>query len=552
MEAPSPPMAIRTEGNLLSALRALSGLELLSDEQRRLAAEAAEKLAGEVVYIAVIGEFKRGKSSLINALLGDAILPTGVTPVTAAPALVRSGETVRVTVQMLDGTEMPIPIVELADYMTEQRNPGNRRGVREVCVEHPSRLLSPGLVLADTPGTGSVHAHNTEMTAAFLPRVDVALLVLTVEAPLSGAEADLLTAVGGSVARAAICLNKVDLLSEAELSEAIDFVRTRVTRLTGDAATPIFPVSARRAASGNDGELAAIRRFLTEIAEREREAVMGARARTVAQELLTVASSALALERAAAARPAEQARAARAAFEEARHELERDAGEAVTLLLAACRRTLTDVIEPHADRLRRELPATLLASPEEGWQEQSRSAAAAWTAALEAELSAVVEAALHRHGERLQERVVRFVHRAGEAFDVDLPVPPDVRRELRIPKIRIENGEEPGALAMGVLQMRRHLPGPLGHRWRERARQEEAAREADRLAGRLRHAAQQAVDRAARSWARDVESGWRSLSDSFAAAVARAEGAAGGAAEHAALRDMSGRLDAILLTLREA
>ena len=66
---------------------------------------------------------------------------------------------------------------------------------------------SPGIVLADTPGTGSVHAHNTQSTAAFLPRVDVALLVLSVTAPLSDAEAHLLTAVGETAARAAVCLS---------------------------------------------------------------------------------------------------------------------------------------------------------------------------------------------------------------------------------------------------------------------------------------------------------------------------------------------------------
>jgi ribosome biogenesis GTPase A len=544
-------MITGTRGGLLAALRGLAELDVLPDEQRRVAAEAAAKLAGEVVYVAVLGEFKRGKSSLINALLGDPVLPTGVTPVTAAPALVRFGETKRATVRMQEGADVPIPIDALAEYMTEQGNPGNRRGVREVLIAHPSALLSPGLVLADTPGTGSVHAHNTEMTAAFLPRVDVALLVLTVDAPLSGAEADLLTAVGGSVARAAICLNKVDLLSEAELAEAVEFVRDRVARLTDGGAVPVFPVSARRAAAGEEGGLPAVRHFLADIAEGEREAVLGARARTVAEGLLSVASSAIALERAALARPAEQARAARATFEEARRELEEDAAEAVTLLLAACRRTLPEVIEPHADRLRRELPATLLAQPDGEWREPSQRAASAWTAIVEAELSAVVEAALKRHAERLQERVVRFVRRAGEAFDVDLPPPPDVRRELRIPDIRIEYAEEPGALAMGVLQMRRHLPGALGDRWRERARQVEAAREADRLAGRLRYGAGQAVDQAARSWARDVERGWRSLSDSLAAAVARAEGAAQGGAEDAALRDMAGRLEALRSRLLE-
>jgi len=173
----------------------LAELDLLPVDQRRLAAEAADKLADSVVYVAVIGEFKRGKSSLINALLGDEVLPPA-SPGHRGAHLVRFGRARRATVRLSDDTEIPIGVAELPDYITEAGNPGNGRGVREVVVEHPSPLLGPGIVLADTPGTGSVHAHNTQSTAAFLPRVDVALLVLSVTAPLSDAEAHLLTAVG--------------------------------------------------------------------------------------------------------------------------------------------------------------------------------------------------------------------------------------------------------------------------------------------------------------------------------------------------------------------
>jgi GTPase SAR1 family protein len=540
-----------TRGGLLTALRSLAALHLLTDDQRRLAAEAAEKLAGEVVYVAVIGEFKRGKSSLINALLGEAVLPTGVVPLTAAPTLVRYGESERATVRRTDGSERPIALAELADYVTERGNPGNRRQVREVLVEHPSALLGSGLVLADTPGTGSVHAHNTEMTSAFLPRVDVALLVLTVDAPLSGAEADLLTTAGGSVARAAVCLNKVDLLSATELEEAVEFVRSRLAGLGGGTPVPLFPVSAREAGGSSGGGLEPLRRFLSEIAIADREAVVGTRARTVARGLVDVAESAVRLERAAAAQPAERARAAREAFAEARRELERDAADAVTLLLATCRRTEAEVIEPRAAELSERLPGELVGTPDPQWPERSARAATRWVAAVEAELSAVVQVALARHGDRLQERVARFIRRAGEAFGVALAPPPDVRQELRIPDIRIETADEPGAVAMGVRQLRRRLPGPVGQRWRESARREQAAEDADRLAGRLRYAAVQAVERAARTWVRDVEAGWRSLSDSLAAAVGRAERAAGDAAQSAALAEASRKLEAIRASVDE-
>jgi GTP-binding protein EngB required for normal cell division len=535
----------------MSALRSLAKLDLLPVDQRRLAEEAADKLADSVVYVAVVGEFKRGKSSLINALLGDEVLPTGVTPVTAAPTLVRFGEVPRATVRLSDDTEIPIGVAELPDYITEAGNPRNGRGVREVVVEYPSSWLGPGIVLADTPGTGSVHAHNTQSTVAFLPRVDVALMVLSVSAPLSEAEGRLLTAVGETAARAAICLSKVDLLSPDELAESLDFVAAQIEALTGGISMPIFPVSARAAARSDDGGLAAVRRFLSDVIVDERDQVVRARARKVAGGLVSLADGAIQLERAAASRPEEEARTARAAFATAQAALETDAGEAVTLLLAACRRTETDIIEPRAEELRGTLPQVLLAGSDPDWEATLGRATPRWAGNVEVELSGALADPLTRHADRLQERLGRFVQSAGAAFGVDLPPPPDVRQDLNIPPIRIETVDEPGAVAMGVRQLRQHVPGPLGHRWRQRDRQRRAEEDADRLAGRLRYAAVQAVDTAARAWARDIENGWRSLSESLGGAVTRAEQAVGSTAESARLIEMSTRIAAIREAMRE-
>jgi ribosome biogenesis GTPase A len=540
-----------TRDGLLSGLRNLAELDLLPVDQRRLAAEAAAKLAGSVVYVAVIGEFKRGKSSLINALLGDEVLPTGVTPVTAAPTLVRFGKTPRATVRLSDGTEIPIGVAELPDYITETGNPGNRRDVREVVVEHPSPLLGPGIVLADTPGTGSVHAHNTQSTVAFLPRVDVALMVLSVSAPLSEAEGRLLTAVGETAARAAVCLNKVDLLSPEELTESLEFVAAQIQALTGGIEMPVFPVSARAAAGGDDGGLGSLRQFLSDVIVHEREQVVAARARTVADGLVNLADAAVRLERAASSRPAEEARTARAAFARAQAALATDAGEAVTLLLAACRRTEAEVIEPRAQELRDSLPPALLAGSDKAWEPALDRAAPRWAREVEVELSVALADPLTRHADRLQERLERFVRNAGAAFGIDLPPPPDVRQDLSIPPIRIETVDEPGAVAMGVRQLRQHVPGALGNRWRERDRHKRAAEDADRLAGRLRYASVQAVDTAARAWARDIESGWRSLSDSLGSAVIRAEQTAGSSTGSTYLNDVTARVAAIRETLSE-
>jgi hypothetical protein len=381
--------------------------------------------------------------------------------------------------------------------------------------------------------------------------VDVALMVLSVSAPLSEAEGRLLTAVGETAARAAVCLNKVDLLSPEELTESLEFVAAQIQALTGGIEMPVFPVSARAAAGGDDGGLGSLRQFLSDVIVHEREQVVAARARTVADGLVNLADAAVRLERAASSRPAEEARTARAAFARAQAALATDAGEAVTLLLAACRRTEAEVIEPRAQELRDSLPPALLAGSDEAWEPALDRAAPRWAREVEVELSVALADPLTRHADRLQERLERFVRNAGAAFGIDLPPPPDVRQDLSIPPIRIETVDEPGAVAMGVRQLRQHVPGALGNRWRERDRHKRAAEDADRLAGRLRYASVQAVDTAARAWARDIESGWRSLSDSLGSAVIRAEQTAGSSTGSTYLNDVTARVAAIRETLSE-
>jgi hypothetical protein len=231
--------------------------------------------------------------------------------------------------------------------------------------------------------------------------------------------------------------------------------------------------------------------------------------------------------------------------------LETDAGEAVTLLLAACRRTETEVIEPCAQELRDSLPPMLLRGSDAEWEPALDRAAPRWARKVETELSGSLADPLTRHADRLQERLERFVQSAGAAFGVKLPPPPDVRQDLSIPPIRIETVEEPGAVAMGVRQLRQHVPGALGQRWRKRDRQKRAAEDADRLAGRLRYASVQAVDTAARAWASDIDTGWRSLSESLGSAVVRAEQAAGSSTESTYLIDMSAQVAAIREAMSE-
>jgi GTPase SAR1 family protein len=522
----------------------LAALDLLPQAQRHLAAEAAGKLSGLGLYVAVIGEFKRGKTTLINALLGVELLPTGVLPVTAIPALVRFGAHPKATIGLLDGSVTEVPIDDLPAFLTEQGNPANAKRVREARIEYPAAVLESGLVLVDTPGTGSVHLHNTQATADFLPRVDVALLVLTVDAPLSSAETRLIEDVAQSAARIAICLNKVDRLTPHETREALAFVEPRVAALSGTSEVAVFALSARDGDA--DGGLKSLRAWLQHDVADARTSLAAERGAAVATTVLALADAMVQLEMAAAAQPGQEAAAARAAFVTAQEALAAAMDDEATLLRAACRQATETVIDPRADEMRAALPAILLASDDDDWPDRIAVAVDRWRHDVGSALIAAIRGPADRHIERTRELVVAFVEQTGEAFGVQLPSAFDIGARVDVEAVRVTLGDDPGALAMGVRQVRARVPGVAGRRWRERARRQQAAEDADRLAGRLRYATVQSVERTARGWIRVTAESTSGVRDALAGAVARAEHAAeGGDATPSDVTDAREQLNAV-------
>ena len=216
------------------------------------AAELQERLSAEQFHLAVLGQFKRGKSTLINALLGEPLLPTGIVPLTSIPTFLFGGGTRNVRVFFHDGRQTGFADLTreqasevLARHVTEKENPRNRLGVARVEVEHPSSLLSAGVVLIDTPGIGSTLRHNTEATLNFLPQCDAALFVVSADPPITEVEKDFLKAVQDKVAKVCFVINKVDYLNEDELEEVVRFFEAVLKESGFQDDHTIFRVSAR-------------------------------------------------------------------------------------------------------------------------------------------------------------------------------------------------------------------------------------------------------------------------------------------------------------------
>jgi small GTP-binding protein len=190
------------------------GPEAAADDMRHFR-QAREALAG-LFLLVIAGEFNSGKSSFINALLGEKVLPEGVTPTTDRINLLKQGP--EVTEHLLEA------------YLLERT--------------HPAPLLAD-LNIVDTPGTNAVIREHEELTRDFVPRSDLVLFVTSADRPFTESERAFLEQIRAWGKKVVMVLNKVDLLEKPEEREqVIAFVRENAEAVLGEA-PEVFPVSAR-------------------------------------------------------------------------------------------------------------------------------------------------------------------------------------------------------------------------------------------------------------------------------------------------------------------
>jgi GTP-binding protein EngB required for normal cell division len=202
----------------------------------------AERVSEGLFYVACVGQFKRGKSTLLNALLGHAVLPTAVVPVTTVPTILRHGKQLAARVRLQSETWTDIALSAVEEYVSEAKNP--EKGVLGVEIFVPSPLLETGMCLVDTPGLGSVFAGNTAATQAFIPNIDAAVVVTGTDPPLTGDELQLVETVSREVHDLVFVLNKADKVNAVERSAALDFTRHILESHLQRACPVIYEVSA--------------------------------------------------------------------------------------------------------------------------------------------------------------------------------------------------------------------------------------------------------------------------------------------------------------------
>jgi hypothetical protein len=216
-------------GEILRRLLSVSTAHGLT-ETRPLISAAAERAEATTFDVGVFGRVSSGKSSLINALVGEGVLPVGATPVTAVPLRVGRGPH-SVEVRFRSGPSRRVPLAELAAFATEEGNPHNARGVRSIEVTVPG--APEGVRFLDTPGVGSLASSGAAQAFAWLPRCDFGLVLVAAGTPLGRDETALLSGLRHAGIDCCAVLSKSDLLVEADLEAAAKYVRGELRPVLG-------------------------------------------------------------------------------------------------------------------------------------------------------------------------------------------------------------------------------------------------------------------------------------------------------------------------------
>jgi small GTP-binding protein len=189
----------------------------VADEDLRRFGEAREQLTG-LFLLVIAGEFNSGKSSFINALLGERVLPEGVTPTTDRINVLRHG---------------PAPSEHLREAYLLERT-------------HPADVLRE-INIVDTPGTNAIIRRHEELTRDFVPRSDLVLFVTSADRPFTESERGFLEQIRQWGKKIVFIINKIDILQRPdEREEVVRYVREHATSLLGEP-PQTFAVSARQA-----------------------------------------------------------------------------------------------------------------------------------------------------------------------------------------------------------------------------------------------------------------------------------------------------------------
>ncbi|MGN0623052.1 MAG: dynamin family protein [Oscillospiraceae bacterium] len=233
-------------GNLKELLRLSEEISLVNTAQS--IRETIEKSEDDHFEVAIVGEFKRGKSTLINALLGQEVLPADVLPATATLNRVTYSEEPYVQVEYKNGTSEKVDIDQLENYVTKLTSESEERAetVKEATVYYDTAFCKNNVDIIDTPGLND-DEQMTNVTLSILPKIDAAVFVISANSPFSQFEKDFLEKkmLTSDVGRIIFVVNCFGTFSQEDENKIVETVRSRITKYVMDKAKKVMGEDSR-------------------------------------------------------------------------------------------------------------------------------------------------------------------------------------------------------------------------------------------------------------------------------------------------------------------
>jgi small GTP-binding protein len=243
----------------LSEVAARLGARSLKERVDR---DLVHKLEEDRFHLVVVGEFNHGKTTFVNALLGQNVLPVGVTPTTATIHHIKYAEVPEATVVYASGKREPIAFESAKSFAVGGGMATENVDFLEVGL--PASLLKERIVLVDTPGVNDLSLQRADITYSYIPRADAVLFLLDAGQILKESERVFLEEklLKASRDKIVFVITKWDLLSSEEQGEALAYAKAKLKDLVKD---PLVFATSAEAALGGDVAHSGLPELLTHL-----------------------------------------------------------------------------------------------------------------------------------------------------------------------------------------------------------------------------------------------------------------------------------------------
>ncbi|MDA8053438.1 MAG: dynamin family protein [Deltaproteobacteria bacterium] len=515
-------------------IESLTRLENTASSGRMKAAVQllCEKLKADVFLLVVVGQFKRGKTTFINALLGEDILPTAIIPLTSIITILRYGDKLRIIAFFKNGTEKEIAQGDLPLYITEKFNPKNEKGVNRVEIAYPSRYLKNGVQIIDTPGIGSVFEHNTQTTYEYLPKADACIFLVAVDPPLTQVELNFLRDLKNVVPKTFFVQSKIDMVSIADRDESLSFSRNIIEKEANYSNVEIFPLSGKEALEGeleNDYQkveksgLTNFERSLEKFLLDEKGDVLLKSAAYKAMGLVNEEMLLAELEEKSLRLPLNELENRIATFKNFIQESGQEKIDSERLLIEEVKALQEEILKEDLEKLKIEKTKWLLEKVKEfapAHADESNAKFAeligefldtqikdifgVWRALEEKILRKHLDEIFKRFLNRMNKILEQIIHSSAELFGI---VYREIRMQETLPpeiEFRFETMNEPGALSITIDLARRTLPKMLAHKLILKEAREKAEMLIDIHCGKARYDFSMRMEKLVRNYRIDM------------------------------------------------